>query len=57
MIWKHDMILLSAKLFLELSSLTTSSVYSFTTMLGNSVSWGMCVQEYKEMMEEWNFQH
>lgn len=23
----------------------------------NSVSWGMCVQEYKEMMEEWNFQH
>jgi len=51
------MILLSAKLFLELSSLTTSSVYSFTTMLGNSVSWGMCVQEYKEMMEEWNFQH
>lgn len=39
MIWKHDMILLSAKLFFELSSLTTSSVYSFTTMLGNSVSW------------------
>ena len=31
------MILLSAKLFFELSSLTTSSVYSFTTMLGNSV--------------------
>lgn len=41
MIWKHDLILLSAKLFLELSSLTISSVYSFTTMLGNSVSWGM----------------
>lgn len=37
MIWKHDLILLSAKLFLELSSLTISSVYSFTTMLGNSV--------------------
>ena len=39
------MILLSAKLFLELSSLTTSSVYSFTTMLGNSVSSVMLQQE------------
>ena len=32
------MILLSAKLFLKVSSLTISSVYSFITMLGNSVS-------------------
>lgn len=26
-------------------------------MFGNSVSWGRSVQEYREMMVEWNYQH
>ena len=25
--------------------------------VGNSVSWGMSVQEFKEMMEEWSCPH
>lgn len=39
MIKKHDSVRRKI-IFGELSNLTISSVYSFTTMLGNSVSWG-----------------
>ena len=38
------------KLFLLMANLSRLS-------LGSSVSWRKCVHEFKEMMEEWIFQH